>query len=283
MLYKTFVLTSIAGLLTAFSLAPSHSAKWQYRFVAGKKYSYHYKYESKASSADPNSNMDQKVEADIDVTVKSIDKKSNAILTLRATNVQEHVIKNGDWTPVRLALLPECEVTVDPTGNLVSGKIIRDDTIRKSGKQPLTEDQAMDRALHLVLYRQLARDTFYDGYAWRDTVPKTPPHPQNAQLRPQPNPRNPPPQAPAPPEMPMRTITSYSVSASTDANPRVVWTLTTDIESRGAVKGKEYSDVTHGIYSFDEATGMVSGYNSVTETHRGSDSYKTTKELTLKY
>ncbi len=290
MLYKTFLLASIASLLAVFTLPPSHSAKWQYHLVAGKKYSYHFKYESKANSgaddgsSGPNSDMDQTVDADISVTVKSIDKKSNTTLLVQATNIKESVVKHGDWTPVRLSILPESEITIDLYGTMVSGKILQDDTGRKSGKQPLTEEQALDRTLHQVIYRQLALDTFYDGFTWHDTIPKEPPHPRGVP----PHPMMPStshqtvPGAP-PPDLPLHTVISNSVSAGTPSNPRVVWTLTTDVNTHGTQHGKDYSDVTHGLYSFDEATGMISGYSTVTETHRGSDYYKTTKELTLKY
>ena len=272
-MYHTYI-SLLCGLTSLLSLLPGKpSPKWQYHLPQGKRYAFHYSYTSEAQAADPSSNMKQTLDVDFDVAVKTAPVKGNTTLLIRSQNVQEYFAKHGDWSPVHITQLPECEVTIDPSGSMVSGNIIRDDTSRLSGKHPLNEAQILDRMLHEILYHLPVRDTFYDGYAWRDTIPKFP-----AGAMP------PPPQMNAAPQPP-RTFTSYSVSAGTDAEPRVIWTLTTGIVTKGKTEGKEvkeFSDETHGQYSFEDATGMIAGYQTTTETHRGGDTYKTTKTLTMR-
>ncbi len=265
------LLPTLLSLLLLFPAKPS--PKWSYHLPQGKSYAYHFSYKSEAKAGTPNSGMEQTFDADVVVTVTRIEKQGNFVLALKASNILSTFKKQGDWSPAHVILVPECEITVDPTGAMISGKIIRDDTSYDASVQKLNQEQILERTLRQTLYRFPQRESFYDGYSWHDTIP--------VQGRPVSAAKNSRPGAPQTQQM--QTIANYVVSAGTDADPKIIWSLNYDMARNGKPDGKDFSETTKGYYSFEEATGMIAGYEATTETHRGSDVYKTTKSLKLRY
>ena len=248
---------------------PKGDAHWTYRAAVGKVHLYHYTYHSTATTtADPRSHMEQSIEADVSVRVASRDREGQTTLEINTTNQKATLEKNGEWNPIVASLPASFTATMDVNGHMTSGRLLSNDSALIEARRQAGDDKIVERALKQIIFRQGARDTFYDGYTWTDTIPRAAPVAPGGR--------------PAPP-LQVQSITTYAVSAGTPSDPKVTWTLSVDGLTRGSTKGVPFTEATKASYVFGEADGMPAGYSSTVQTDRGTETYRTTRELKLRY